>query len=161
MQDAEPNWLNDNEAEAWRAFLAVVSRVFPEIERTLRDHDLLGVHYTVLVALSEAPDRTLRLSQLADAANCSLSRLSHRIRTLVDGGAVEIAADPDDGRAKNATLTDAGLARLERAAPEHVADVRRLVFDRLSPAQTTALADALCTVAEGLYDDPQLLNPRG
>lgn len=161
MGNAETHWLDEDEAQAWRAFLAVVNRVFPEIERTLRNHELLGVHYTVLVALSEAPDRTLRLSQLADTANCSLSRLSHRIRTLVDRAEVEITADPDDGRAKRATLTDTGLARLQAAAPEHVADVRRLVFDSLSPAQTKALADALCAVAEGLYGDPQLLNPRG
>ncbi|MEM9464740.1 MAG: MarR family transcriptional regulator [Actinomycetota bacterium] len=161
MTEAETEWLTEPEAEAWRAFLAVVNRVFPEIERTLRDHDLLGVHYTVLVALSEAPDRTMRLSQLADTANCSLSRLSHRIRALVERGEVAIAADPDDGRAKNATLTDAGLTRLQTAAPEHVADVRRLVFDRLSPAQTAALADALCTVADGLCGDPRLLNPNG
>ncbi|MEM9517913.1 MAG: MarR family transcriptional regulator [Actinomycetota bacterium] len=161
MTQANPPWLDDTEAEAWRAFLAVVNRVFPEIERTLREHDLLGVHYTVLVALSEAPERTLRLSELAEAANCSLSRLSHRIRTLVERGDVEIAADPDDGRAKNATLTRTGLERLEVAAPEHVADVRRLVFDRLSSAQTAALADALTTIADGLYDDPRLLNPRG
>ncbi|MEM8708277.1 MAG: winged helix DNA-binding protein [Actinomycetota bacterium] len=160
MTETDTKWLDAHEEQAWRSLLAVINRLLPELERTLRDHDLLAVHYTVLVALSEAPERTLRLSQLADAANCSMSRLSHRIRTLTERGDVEIAPDPDDGRAKNATLTDAGLARLAAAAPDHVADVRRLFFDHLTAAQSRALADALGTVAKGLCADPQLLNPR-
>ncbi len=72
-----------------------------------------------------------------------------------------IDPDPDDGRAKQAALTEAGLARLEAVAPDHVADVHRLLFDHLDPTQTEALADALSTVAQRLCLHPEYLNPRG
>ncbi|MEM9564504.1 MAG: MarR family transcriptional regulator [Actinomycetota bacterium] len=156
----EPRWLDDRQAIAWRGLLAVINRALPEIERTLKANDLLAVHYTILVALSEAPDRTMGLSALADAANLSPSRLTHRMRTLVDAGDVVIAPDPQDGRAKNAHLTRSGLARLERVAPEHVADVQRLIFDQLDEPQTEALADALGTIADALCEHPEYLNPR-
>ncbi len=157
---AEPRWLDEQQAVAWRGLLAVINRAFPEIERTLKAHDLLAVHYTILVALSEAPDRTMGLSALADAANLSPSRLTHRMRSLVDAGDVAIAPDPEDGRAKNANLTRSGLARLERVAPHHVADVQRLIFDHLDEAQTVAMADALAAVAGALCRHPEYLNPR-
>ncbi|MEM7143224.1 MAG: MarR family transcriptional regulator [Actinomycetota bacterium] len=155
----EPRWLTARQEVAWRGLLTVINRAFPEIERTLKAHDLLAVHYTILVALSEAPDRTVGLSALADAANLSPSRLTHRMRTLVERGDVEIAPDPEDGRAKNAHLTDRGFARLEAIAPVHVEDVQRLVFDHLDAAQQDALADALSTVATALCEHPEYLNP--
>lgn len=157
----EPRWLNDDQAVAWRGLLAVINRAFPEIERTLKTHGLMAVHYTILVALSEAPDRSMGLGALADAANLSQSRLTHRIKTLVEAGDVVVAPDPDDGRAKVARLTASGFARLEGVAPAHVEDVQRLVFDHLDEDQTEALADALCTVAEALCRHPEYLNPRG
>ncbi len=156
---AEPEWLNASEAQAWRGLLTIMQRAFPEIERDLRCHDMLAVHYHIFVTLSEAPDRTMRLSDLADSANLSQSRLTHRLRTLVERGEIEIKQDPDDGRAKQATLTDAGYVRLEAVAPHHVATVRRLIFDHLSPTQTVALADALAPVANSLCDHPEYLNP--
>lgn len=156
---ATPRWLNSDEAEAWRGILAIVQRAFPEIERDLRTYDLLAVHYHILVALSAAPERTMRLTQLADSANLSPSRLTHRIGLLVDRGEVEINQDPDDGRAKRATLTAAGQQRLERVAPNHVETVRRVIFDHLSAEQTMALADALAPVATSLCDHPEYLNP--
>ncbi|MEM7271986.1 MAG: MarR family winged helix-turn-helix transcriptional regulator [Actinomycetota bacterium] len=157
---SDPRWLNEQQAVAWRGLLAIINRAFPEIERTLRGHDLLAVHYTILVALSEAPDHTMGLSALADAANLSPSRLSHRMRTLVDRGDVVIAPDPEDGRAKNAHLTPPGLARLEAVAPHHVEDVQRLIFDHLDETETAALADALALVAAALCEHPEYLNPR-
>lgn len=155
----EPRWLDEEEAAAWRGLLTVVQRAFPEIERDLRAHDLLSVHYHILVTLSAAPDHSMRLSELADRADLSPSRLTHRIKTLVDGGEVEICQDPADGRAKQATLTADGLRRLEAIAPHHVETVRRVIFDHLSPKQTAALADALAPVAAALCDHPEYLNP--
>lgn len=160
MADPEPRWLSEEQAVAWRGLLAVINRAFPEIERTLRANGLLAVHYTILVALSEAPDRTMGLGALADAANLSPSRLTHRMRTLVDAGDVAIAADPEDGRAKNAHLTRSGLTRLEQLAPHHVEDVQRLIFDHLDDTQTAALAEALAVVAAALCQHPEYLNPR-
>lgn len=135
-------------------------RAFPEMERTLKAHDLLSVHYHIFAVLSGAPDQTLRLSELADSANMSQSRLTHRLRVLVERGEIDICEDPDDRRAKNATLTAAGRKRLENLAPIHIEDVQRLIFDPLTPDQTTALADAMSTIADHLSQHPEFLNPR-
>lgn len=156
----DPRWLNDTQQAAWQGLLAIVNRAFPEIERSLKAHGLLSVHYHIFVTLSAAPDRTLRLSELADSANLSQSRLTHRLRLLVEQGDVAISDDPDDRRAKNATLTDAGFARLERIAPHHAEDVQCLIFDPLDPQQTAALADAASTIADALCQHPEFLNPR-
>jgi DNA-binding MarR family transcriptional regulator len=146
----EPRWLNETEQQAWRAILVLVHRGVPGLERTLKEHGLLNVHYSVLVALSESPDRTMRLSDLADAANLSQSRLTHRLRALVERGDVLVDQDPHDGRGKNATLTPAGFRRLEQVAPVHADDVQRLVFDHLDATETECLARALSKVAGNL-----------
>lgn len=153
-------WLDDDQQQAWRAFLVIVNRGLPELERTLKEHDLLVVHYSILVALSAAPDDTMRLSDLADAANVSQSRLTHRLRTLVDRCDVEITADADDRRGKHATLTPAGRARLEAIAPLHAEDVQQLFFDHLEPDETAALAHALSKVAAVLCDHEAFLPSR-
>lgn len=148
----EPRWLDETQQQAWRAFLVLVNRGLPTIERTLKEHDLLVVHYSIFDALSCAPEDTMRLSDLADAANLSQSRLTHRLRTLVDSGDISICQDPEDGRAKYATLTPAGRTRLEALAPLHVEDVRALLFDHLDPEETEQLARALGKVAGTLCD---------
>lgn len=148
----DDRWLDETQQLAWRALLVFVNRGLPQLERTLKEHDLLVVHYSILVALSSAPGDTMRLAELADTANLSQSRLTHRLRTMIERGHVEIAADPDDGRGKNATLTTAGRELLERVAPVHVGDVRSLVFDHLDDAETAALANAMSKVAHALCD---------
>ena len=150
-------WLDDTEMLAWQGLLVVANRVLPEVERSLKAHDLLAIHYHVFVALSAAPDRTLRLSELADMSNISQSRLTHRMRDLTANGDVEVTVDPQDHRARNATLTAQGMARLERVAPIHVEDVRRLVFDALSAEQTAALADAMSSIAATACGHEQFL----
>ena len=155
----EPRWLDETQQEAWHGLRAVMFRAFPEMERTLKGHDLLAVHYHILAVLSNAPEQTLRLTELADAANMSQSRLTHRLRVLIERGEVAICEDPDDRRAKNATLTTAGRKRLEYLAPIHIEDVQRLIFDPLTPQQTKALADAMTTIADHLCQHPECLNP--
>lgn len=157
---SEPRWLDDDQRTAWLGLLSIVNRAFPELERTLKSHDLLNVQYAILVKLSEAPDRCMRLSDLAEAANLSQSRLTHRLRALVSRGDVEVCEHPGDGRAKNATLTPAGLARLEHVAPFHVEDVQRLLFDPLNETQTAAMADALSAISDHLCAHPEYLNPK-
>lgn len=151
----EPRWLDDTQQEAWRALLALVYRGFPEFDRTLKEHDVLVVHFAVLVALSEARDRTMRLSDLAHQANVSQSRLTHRLRVLVERGQVEIVADPTDGRGKNATLTAAGVQLVEKVAPMHAEDVLRMIFDKLDDDETKALASMLSKIAEPLCESPR------
>jgi DNA-binding MarR family transcriptional regulator len=145
-------WLDDTQQQAWRALLVVVNRGLPQLERTLKEHGLFVVHYSILVALSAAPEHTMRLSDLADAANVSQSRLSHRLRTLLDRGDVVVTADSDDRRGKHATLTAVGLRQIEALAPLHVEDVQRVIFDQLDAADTEALARALSKVAAALCD---------
>lgn len=127
----------------------------PELERTFKANQLLGVQYGILVALADEPDQTLGLSELADMANTSQSRLTHRLRGLVKRGDIEITEDTQDRRAKNATLTKAGRQRLAAIAPQHVEDIQRLLFDHLDQQQTAALANALSTIAANLCDHEQ------
>ena len=145
-------WLDDTQQQAWRSLLVLVNRGLPELERSLKRHDLLVVHYSILVALSDAPDDTMRLSDLADAANLSQSRLTHRLRVLTERGDVSIQPDPADGRGKRATLTKDGRALLEAVAPIHVEDVQRIFFDHLNPTETAHLAHALSTIAQTMCD---------
>ncbi|MFI5907039.1 MarR family winged helix-turn-helix transcriptional regulator [Dactylosporangium sp. NPDC051541] len=152
MRD-EPRWLDDTERRAWLSLLAVVLVGFPELERTFRPHGLVHVEYGLLAALSDAgADAGLRLSDLAGQMNMSPSRLSHRMRKLVELGYVDVAPDPCDGRVSIARVTAAGRAFAEQVAPAHVGDVRRLIFDHLDEAQTAAFADALEAVARKLGD---------
>jgi DNA-binding MarR family transcriptional regulator len=147
----EPRWLDDTERRAWMSLVAVVLVGFPELERTFRPHGLVHVEYGLLAALSDAGDG-LRLSELAGQMNMSASRLSHRMRKLVDLGYVEIGGDACDGRVSIARVTEAGRAFAAQVAPAHLGDVRRLIFDHLDRAQTEALADALGTIADKLGD---------
>lgn len=148
----ETRWLDDTQQQAWRALLVFVNRGLPQIERTLKEQGLLVVHYSILVALSSAPDDTMRLAELADAANLSQSRLTHRLKMMIERGYVEITADDQDGRGKNATLTPSGRRLLERVAPIHVEDVQRLVFDHLDASEAAALASAMSKIAHTLCD---------
>lgn len=137
---AEPGRLSDEEQRAWRAFLAATRRVFAELDRELqRDAGMPHAYYVVLVALSEAPGRALRMTELAHVCGSSRSRLSHAVDRLEDSGWVRRAPSASDGRGALATLTDDGAAVLAAAAPGHVEGVRRHLFDRLSPAQVGQL----------------------
>jgi DNA-binding MarR family transcriptional regulator len=142
----EPRWLNETERRAWLSLMALVIVGLPDIERTFRAHGLVHVEYGLLAGLSEQHEG-LRLCDLARVMNVSPSRLSHRMRKLVERGYVQVRGSEDDGRVSIAVITAAGRRLVEEIAPQHVADVRRLLFDRLDEAQAAALADALSAVA--------------
>lgn len=113
-----------------------------------RDASLDFFEYHVLSMLSELPGRALRMSRLAQLTSSSLSRLSNVVKRLEAGGLLRREPDPDDGRATRAVLTDAGVAAVERAAAGHVALVRDLIVDVLSPAQL----DQMRTAHERILD---------
>lgn len=139
---AEPRWLSDEEQRTWRAYLAATRLVFDELDRELQlDAGMPHAYYVVLVALSEAPHRTMRMSDLARAAGSSRSRLSHAVARLEEAGWVQRRRCADDRRGAQAVLTDAGLAVLAAAAPGHVEGVRRYLFDRLTPTQVRQLRE--------------------
>jgi DNA-binding MarR family transcriptional regulator len=148
-------WLDDDEQRTWRAFLTAHRLVFDRVERQLQqDARMPHTYYEILVRLSEAPDRTLRMSRLADTSLSSRSRLSHAIARLEEAGWVERTACETDRRGAWATLTDEGLKALEKAAPGHVEEVRSLVFDALSPEQVSQLRTISETLVTHLTDDP-------
>src|SRR3954452_2284378 len=135
-------WLDEDEQRTWRAFLSTTQLLFDQLDRELqRDANMAHAYYEILVALSEAPDSTLRMSQLADSTLSSRSRLSHAVSRLEEAGWVERRSCPTDRRGQLAVLTDVGFAALEAAAPGHVEGVRSHLFDPLSPEQLAALRD--------------------
>jgi len=132
--------LDPDEQRTWRAFLAATRGLMETLDRELqRDAGMPHAYYEILVRLSEAPERRLRMSELADVTGSSRSRLSHAVARLEDAGWVRREDCPTDRRGQIAHLTDAGFATLAAAAPGHVEGVRRHLFDALTPAQVTQL----------------------
>ena len=126
-------WLTPAELASWMSVVRLITRLPSAIDaQLLRDADLSIIEYMTLAMLSEAPERTLRMSVLAEHTSASLSRLSHLVKRLEGRGYVRREPDPADGRFTNAILLPAGQAKLESAAPGHVAHVRHLVVDNLS-----------------------------
>jgi DNA-binding MarR family transcriptional regulator len=129
-------WLTAPELDSWLSVVRLLTWLPWSIDQQLRRDSNLGmVEYQVLAMLSESPERTMRMSSLAEVTNASLSRLSHLVKRLEGRGLVRREPDPDDGRFTNAILTDSGFRTLAAAAPGHLALVRSLVIDVLSPEQ--------------------------
>ncbi|MGY1634795.1 MarR family winged helix-turn-helix transcriptional regulator [Geodermatophilus sp. SYSU D01186] len=138
----EPRWLDEDEQRAWRAWLYSSLLLQDRLDRELtRETGISHAYYEILVALSEAPERRMRMSELADTCLSSRSRLSHAVSRLEERGWVSRQVCPEDGRGLLAVLTDEGFAALEAAAPVHVEGVRTHLFDQLSPEQVTAMRD--------------------
>ncbi len=137
----EPQWLSADEQEAWMALASIALRLPAALDAQLRrDADLSHFEYGVLAALSQASERTLRMSELAVLAEGSLSRLSQVVSRLEGRGLVRRTPDPEDGRSTLAVLTEAGWDKLVATAPAHVAEVRRLVIGPLTKAQLGQVA---------------------
>lgn len=127
-------WLTEDEQQVWRLWLEVVQRQTAAIEDDLHEQSALSLSdYEILVTLSETPSREARMSELADRAIISRSRLTYRVDRLVTKGYVVREGADGDRRGVVAKLTDAGMAHLVDAAPHHVATVRSLIFDHLDP----------------------------
>jgi len=133
-------WLTDEEEQAWRAVASVMHKLGWALECELeRDSDLSFIEYHTLARLSEEPAHTLRMSELADVTNASLSRLSHLVTRLEKWGFVRREPDPTNGRYTNAILTKSGYDKLRDSAPAHVEAVRQLVIDGFSAAELAKL----------------------
>ena len=151
---AESGWLSEEEQKVWRAFLTAMRLLIDELDRELqRDADMPHTYYEILVALSEAPNRTLRMNQLADVCQSSRSRLSHAVARLEEAGWVRREACATDKRGALAVMTDKGFAAIEAAAPGHVAAVRRSVFDVLTTEQVRQLGEISDAIRDGLLRD--------
>ena len=138
--DQPVNWLTPAEVQSWLSVVRLIMWLPWSIDQQLRrDSDLGMVEYQVLAMLSGSPEQTMRMSSLAEVTNASLSRLSHLFKRLEARGLVRREPDPADGRFTNAILTEKGFQTLAEAAPGHVAHVRSLVIDVLSPEQLRRL----------------------
>ena len=136
----DAQWLDEAERDAWLRLIAVVELLPGVLDAQLRSQaGLTHFEYYVLAMLSETPARTLRMTTLAQRTNATLPRLSHVVRRLQDRGLAERIPCPDDGRATNVHLTDAGWDAVVAAAPGHVATVRSHVLDPLTPEQLEQL----------------------
>src|ERR1700720_3773682 len=136
MTTTGTRWLTAEEQSAWRAFLAATQTLFSTVEGQLqRDSGIPHGYYEILVRLSEAPGRALRMTQLAEASTSSKSRLSHAVARLEERGGVKRRDCATDRRGQIAQLTDEGFAALVAAAPGHGEQVRRSLIDRLTPEQ--------------------------
>jgi DNA-binding MarR family transcriptional regulator len=138
----EPRWLDGDEQKAWRAWLYSSQLLMDRLDRELtHGTGISHAYYEILVALSETPGRSMRMSELADRCLSSRSRLSHAVSRLEERGWVRRQLCAEDGRGQLAVLTDEGFAALEAAAPVHVESVRTHLFDQLSPAQIANMRD--------------------
>ncbi|MEU8228631.1 MarR family winged helix-turn-helix transcriptional regulator [Actinoplanes sp. NPDC048967] len=140
MTAEPPRWLSPDELRAWLPVGGLLLKLPAALDAQMqRDSGLSHFEYLVLANLSEAPERTRRMSALAALANGSLSRLSHVVKRLEARGWIERRACPSDGRYTNAVLTEAGWEKVLASAPGHVEAVRTLVLDALSPEELDQL----------------------
>jgi DNA-binding MarR family transcriptional regulator len=151
---AAPRWLDPEEQRAWRAYVGATQLVSDHLDRQLqRDSGMPHAYYQLLVWLSEAPGRAMRMTELAERTKITRSRLSHAVARLEQDGWVRREECPTDRRGQLAVLTDRGFAALAAAAPGHVAAVRVALFDRLDAEQVRQLGAIMAVVAEGLSPD--------
>ena len=133
-------WLTPDELASWLSVVRLLTRLPWAMDAQLqRDADLSMIEYMTMARLANSPEWTRRMSDLAELTSSSLSRLSHLVKRLESRGYVRREADPADGRFTNAILLPAGMSKLESAAPGHVACVRKLVIDNLSPERLRRL----------------------
>lgn len=140
--NAQPRWLDDEEQQLWRLMLAG----FTKISRTIDDRlqagcDISSSEFSVLVALSEAQDRTLRLRELCEELGWDRSRASHQVTRMKRRGLLTKKKCPGDARGVLVSLTDQGMAHLEEAVPDHVENVRRLIFDHLDADRADKISE--------------------
>ncbi|MET7520398.1 MarR family transcriptional regulator [Streptomyces sp. NPDC005480] len=157
----EPRWLTSEEQDAWRSLAAIALRLPGALDaRMQRDAGLTLFEYLVLAELSEAPDRSRRMSNLAALTNGSLSRLSHVVKRLEQRGWVRREACPEDKRATHAILTESGWAKTVASAPQHVEAARHLVIDALTTTQLRHLPGMARRILERIDpDEPCLPKP--
>lgn len=139
-------WLDDDQQLQWRSYMLGTLALLEKLDRDLKPHDLSLSEYEVLVRLSESPNHTIRMADLASSTNQSRSRLTHTISRMERAGLVERVACDEDRRGVNAELTEHGHSALVAAAPDHVRSVREGLVDVIDPDDFAALGRALAAV---------------
>jgi DNA-binding MarR family transcriptional regulator len=153
INKGEPNWLTPTEMAAWRRYIVASRRLIEALDTDLDQHDLSMADYEILAQLSDAPDRRMRMAELAEIAMLSRSRLSHRMKVMEEAGWVRREACPDDKRGFFAVMTAKGWKAIVAAAPDHVASVRSRFVDKLSKADQLVLAEIFERVGNDLRSE--------
>jgi DNA-binding MarR family transcriptional regulator len=149
--EAGTPWLSDQQQRSWRAFLGGVTVLMDRLDRELRAaHGLSLSEYEILVRLSEAPTRTMRMAELADRVALSRSRVTHAVSRLEADGVVRREACDEDGRGVQAVLTDHGHDILRRAADTHVRGVQAHLLAHASERELTAIGAVMDRVVTDL-----------
>jgi DNA-binding MarR family transcriptional regulator len=153
--------LSPTEEVLWRALIRIVKVIPRHLDSDLiRGAGLTASEYTTIMHLSEAPNRELRMADLANATDLSASRMTRLVDNLQSRGFVTKTASASDARGNVARLTPRGMAKLKAAWPVHLASVQSLVFECMDTDTVPVVARALAQVAEHLEDTwPERLNP--
>ena len=147
-----PRWLNAAEMKAWRRYIIASRRLLEALDSDLEDHELSMADYEVLAQLSDAPERRMRMSELADVAMLSRSRLSHRMKVMEKAGWVKREECESDKRGYFAVMTEKGWKAIVKAAPDHVDSVRNRFVDHLTIKDQEELAKIFDRVQSSLRD---------
>ena len=147
-----PKWLNPREMKAWRSYIIASRRLLDALDADLTDHDLSMADYEVLAQLSDAPDRRMRMSELAEIAMLSKSRLSHRMKVMEKAGWVRREECESDKRGYFAVMTEKGWKAIVKAAPDHVHSVRDRFVDHLTAKDQEDLAKIFDRIQNKLRD---------
>ena len=150
LRTSPPRWLTEEEQRAWRAYIRLAQLLMRQFDKALHPFGLSMHDYEILVELSEAPLRRMRMTELADRTAQSRSRLSHQINRMEARGLVSREGCERDKRGTFAVLTAHGAATIREVAPSHVASVRKHFMDQLDPAELAALTNAYEPVLERL-----------
>ncbi|MFM8205046.1 MAG: MarR family winged helix-turn-helix transcriptional regulator [Actinomycetales bacterium] len=147
---SETKWLNPREMKAWRSYIIASRRLLDALEMDLEGHDLSMADYEVMAQLSEAPGRRMRMSELAELAMISKSRLSHRMKVMEKAGWIKREECSEDRRGYWAVMTEKGWRAIVAAAPDHVASVRKRFIDQLSSKDQENLTATFTSLTEEL-----------
>jgi DNA-binding MarR family transcriptional regulator len=148
-----PRWLNPTEMKAWREYIIASRRLYEALDLDLDAHELSMADYEILAQLSDAPERSMRMSELADVAMLSRSRLSHRMKVMEKAGWVKRQACEDDKRGSYAVMTPKGWKAIVAAAPDHVESVRSRFVDHLTKSDQVAIAEIFERVTKSLREN--------
>ncbi|HJE51304.1 MAG TPA: MarR family transcriptional regulator [Tessaracoccus flavescens] len=143
MTEPAAGWLTESQQVIWRDFLLAKTHIDDYLDRALSPFDLSLPEYELLVRLSESPNHTIRMGELAASVGHSRSRLTHTVKRMEQAGWIRRESCSVDGRGVQAVLTEAGYDLLKRAAPAHVDSVRRVFVDAIQPADYEALGRAM------------------
>lgn len=151
MSGSETRWLNQDQQRAWRAFVIGTTLLTDTLDRELRHaHGLSLGEYEILVRLSESPNRTLRMAQIADSMQHSRSRVTHTVSRMEKAGLLERCAAEGDRRGVEARMTEKGWNLLVAAAPTHVNGVREHFVDLGSDEEFATMGRLMNAVADHL-----------